>query len=287
MVARKRQPLKAAANDASMPAAPAQPKSMAIRRKAPTNTAVEPIKKSIAIKRKAAEPPKPMPKKNFVAAPPKDNDDSDLEIYAKVAKPEPIAGELMLNICTAPSSKMAPKKKLNQQERLQQKRLQRQGDGPLQRRTLTSKELSQGIRKFSQNPNQRPRASDLFEQKEREERQKTKNPDDKVEEEEEHELGHVDPTARKANAFRVRRPGDSSVRKIGLFKDQPEKIEMGQRLVKPITEKVFDGTKVESLELHPHTVKNLADVLSITQLTTVQQKTVPKAMEGKWTRFRY
>ncbi|TMW40389.1 hypothetical protein DOY81_014532, partial [Sarcophaga bullata] len=90
------------------------------------------------------------------------------------------------------------------------------------------------------------------------------------------DLGDVDPLARKANAFRVKRPGDSSVRKIGLFKDQPEKIELGQRLVRPITEKIFDGAKVESLGLHPHTVKNLADVLGITMLTTVQQKSIPK-----------
>lgn len=73
-----------------------------------------------------------------------------------------------------------------------------------------------------------------------------------------------------------------SVQKVGLFSQQQhEKIPIaGQRLVKPIVEKIFSTSKVESLGLHPHAVKNLADLLSITQLTTVQEKTIPRALEG-------
>ncbi|XP_061393731.1 probable ATP-dependent RNA helicase CG8611, partial [Musca vetustissima] len=264
---------------------PARPKSMAIRRKVDTTASGQ----SVALKRKApTDTVNEVPKKNFVVAPKpsKDDGDSDLESYARVPKTTDLAGDLMLNICTAPTGtagkQQVAKSKLTRQERLQQKRSQRQGDGPLQKRTLSDHELKSGIKKFSKNPNQKPRAADLFVQKERQEREAQKAKEGNVDNvEEDPELGHVDPQARKNNAFRVKRPGDSSVRKIGLFKDQPEKVELGQRFVKPITEKIFDNTKVEALDFHPHTVKNLADILGITHLTTVQKKTIPKALEGK------
>lgn len=252
--------------------------------------------KSVAIRKMAVKKPNTVATKsaivvkNDVKAQYSDND-SDVDTYLKMAKPSQAdTADLMLNICTAPTTtkKIASKVKLSQQERLKQKREARKGNGPLNKRTLTHKELRDGLKKFSQNPNQKPRASDIFEQKEREERQKSSMEQQKAEgesveeaEKEPLDLGEVDLHARKANAFRVKRPGDSSVRKIGLFKDQPEKIELGQRLVRPITEKIFDGAKVESLGLHPHTVKNLSDVLGITMLTTVQQKSIPKALEGK------
>uniref|UniRef100_A0A1I8M743 ATP-dependent RNA helicase n=1 Tax=Musca domestica TaxID=7370 RepID=A0A1I8M743_MUSDO len=263
-----------------------KPKSMAIRRKVDTKP-TKPNGQSVALKRKATDNISEVPKKNFVAAPQshQDDGDSDLESYARVPKTKDLAGDLMLNICTAPTGmvgkQQGQKAKLTRQERLQQKRSERQGgDGQLKKRTLSDNELKAGIRKFSKNPNQKPRAADLFVQREREEREALKAKEDSSPVEEP-ELGHVDPQARKNNAFRVKRPGDSSVRKIGLFKDQPEKVELGQRFVKPITEKIFDNTKVESLDLHAHTVKNLADILSITHLTTVQKKTIPKALEGR------
>ncbi|KAL5276919.1 DDX31 family protein [Megaselia abdita] len=60
-----------------------------------------------------------------------------------------------------------------------------------------------------------------------------------------------------------------------------EKTEIvGQRFVRPIQEKVFTGAAIDSLDLHPHCVKNLSDLLSIKELTTVQQKAIPKALEG-------
>lgn len=264
-----------------------KPKSMAIRRKVETKP-TKPNGQSVALKRKASDNTSEVPKKNFVAVPQshQDDGDSDLESYARVPKAKDLAGDLMLNICTATTGTgnkhQGQKTKLTRQERLHQKRSERQGgDGQLKKRTLSDNELKAGIRKFSKNPNQKPRAADLFVQREREEREALKAKEDGSPDEEP-ELGHVDPQARKNNAFRVKRPGDSSVRKIGLFKDQPEKVELGQRFVKPITEKIFDNTKVESLDLHAHAVKNLADILSITHLTTVQKKTIPKALEGKW-----
>lgn len=254
------------------PPVSAAPKSVAIRKKA----AVDITKPSVALKRKASsDAPQNSPKDD-------NNDTDDLISYAKVPKATDLVGDLMLNTFTAPVSnlsKKVPKFELNRHERLKQKRAERQGDGALKKHTLSHGDIKSGIRKFSQNPNQKPRASDLYLQREKQEAQKSQTNEDKVEEP---ELGHVDAQARKANAFRVKRPGDSSVRKIGLFKDQPEKIELGQRLVRPITEKIFDDIKVDSLDLHAHTVKNLLDLLGITQLTTAQQKTIPKALEGKF-----
>lgn len=287
LVARKRPPIKQNEAGKQVKSTAAEntlkvaPKSIAIRRKVVNkpNTATT---KSVLTK----TAPAAIPTKNFVKAPSVHSDgDSDLESYIKLAKPQPVATDLMLNICTTTSSsfsKPKPKPKLSKQERIQQKRDERKGNGPLPKRTLSSKEIHAGLRKFSQNPNQKPRASDIFEQKEREAKEsliKENQTEDEIKEA--LELGEVDPNARKSNAFRVKRPGDSSVRKIGLFKDQPEKVELGQRLVRPITEKIFDGGKVESLGLHAHSVKNLLDLLGINQLTTVQQKCVPKALEGK------
>ncbi|XP_037935790.1 probable ATP-dependent RNA helicase CG8611 [Teleopsis dalmanni] len=147
------------------------------------------------------------------------------------------------------------------------------------KRALTQDDITSGIRRYSENPNKQPRAADLLEQKEKEERaQKKRTEMGKVDAP---EIGHVNKQARKVNAFRVKRAADSSVKKINLFQNNPEAKEIGQRLVKPITERLFDGTKVDSLGLHPHAVKNLQDLLGITELTTVQRKAIPKALEGK------
>ncbi|XP_046801386.1 probable ATP-dependent RNA helicase CG8611 [Lucilia cuprina] len=284
LVARKRQPVKSGVaekpEDTCLKVAP---KSIAIRKKAVAKPTVENSgTKSVALKQKTDTPKKVTVNKQH------SDNESDLDTYLQMAKPttKPAGSDLMLNICSSPSTmKTQPKQKLSQQERIQQKRNARKGDGALNKRTLSHKEIRTGIKKFSQNPNQKPRASDIFEQKERETREALKKETDGDEKKEEVneplELGEVDANARKSNAFRVKRPGDSSVRKIGLFKDQPEKIELGQRLVRPIREKLFDGGKLDSIGLHDHTVKNLSDLLGITQLTTVQQKCVPKALEGK------
>lgn len=243
--------------------------------------------KSIAIRKKVDRKPSANEslKSNKIANNHSDND-SDVDTYLKLARPAAtVATDLMLNVCTAPNTiKPRQMPKLSQRERIQQKREARKGDGPLTKRFLTQKELKTGIKKFTQNPNQKPRASDLFVQKEKEAKETLNKQEADVSAspvKEPLELGEVDPAARKSNAFRMKRPGDSSVRKIGLFKDQPEKIEVGQRFVKPITEKIFDNCKLDSLGLHAHTVKNLSDLLGISQLTTVQQKCVPKALEGK------
>lgn len=76
------------------------------------------------------------------------------------------------------------------------------------------------------------------------------------------------------------------------FKEKPKKMSslfannanipvVGQRLVNPVSEKVFTGEGMNSVGLHDHAVKNLADILHITELTTVQKRTVPVVLTGR------
>lgn len=66
-----------------------------------------------------------------------------------------------------------------------------------------------------------------------------------------------------------------------IFKNTPEVPMVGQRFVKPINEIVFTGLPMSSIGLHPHLVKTLGDLLGITELTNVQQRAVPIALEGR------
>lgn len=182
LVARKRPPTKKEDSlkqeNASLKVAP---KSMAIRRKAATKPVVN-VPKSMAFKRKveANKQPQIPEKKSYHS-----DNDSDVDTYINMAKPtaaQPAASDLMLNICTTTSTtKTQPKLKLSKQERMQQKYEARKGNAPLNKRTLSHKEIHSGIRKFSQNPNQKPRASDIFEQNEREAKEALKTQTGEVE----------------------------------------------------------------------------------------------------------
>lgn len=66
-----------------------------------------------------------------------------------------------------------------------------------------------------------------------------------------------------------------------LFVNNPEVPVIGQRFVRPLNEIVFTGLPMDSIGLHPHLVKTLADLMGITELTNVQQRTVPVALEGR------
>lgn len=76
------------------------------------------------------------------------------------------------------------------------------------------------------------------------------------------------------------------------FKEKPKKMSslfannadipvVGQRFVNPVNEQVFTGEAMNSVGLHEHAVKNLADILHITELTTVQKRTVPVVLSGR------
>lgn len=66
-----------------------------------------------------------------------------------------------------------------------------------------------------------------------------------------------------------------------IFKNAPEIPVVGQRFVKPLNEIVFTGLPMSSIGLHPHLVKTLVDLLGISELTNVQQRAVPIALEGR------
>uniref|UniRef100_A0A1A9VBZ0 ATP-dependent RNA helicase n=1 Tax=Glossina austeni TaxID=7395 RepID=A0A1A9VBZ0_GLOAU len=166
--------------------------------------------------------------------------------------------DLLLNVCTTPVPQHLNRQTTN---RIEKRSENRNGKGG--KRVLTEQEIKDGLRQFSGNAPANIHPADKFYQ--REDEQKSKG-----------EGQSKEPIRSKKT-----KSNDSKVRKVGLFKDDFIKVELGQRLVKPITEKIFSECAVESLGLHPHAVKNLADLLSITKLTAVQNKTIPQALQGK------
>ncbi|KAI9590059.1 hypothetical protein GQX74_008227 [Glossina fuscipes] len=175
----------------------------------------------------------------------------------KHASKEP-SEDLLLNVCTTPVPQHLNQRTANQIEKNSESR---KGKG--WKRVLTDQEIKDGLSKFSRNSAANIHPADKFYQREDEQKSKAEG--------------------QSKELIRSKKPksNDSKVRKVGLFKDDFVKVELGQRLVKPITEKIFSDCAVESLGLHPHAVKNLADLLSITKLTAVQNKTIPQALQGK------
>ncbi|ALC49909.1 CG8611 [Drosophila busckii] len=91
------------------------------------------------------------------------------------------------------------------------------------------------------------------------------------------------PNKQKAETKSTPAESRARVKKIGLF-DKSDLValkELGQRAVKPIKETIFTQTKMETQKLHPHLVKNLKELLGITLLTTVQEKSLPHMLAGK------
>ncbi|XP_041974020.1 probable ATP-dependent RNA helicase CG8611 [Aricia agestis] len=66
-----------------------------------------------------------------------------------------------------------------------------------------------------------------------------------------------------------------------LFKNNPEVPRVGQKAVKPVVEKVFSGTTFADLNVHPHSIANLKQNLNLTELMTVQQKSIPIILQGR------
>ncbi|XP_015176511.1 PREDICTED: probable ATP-dependent RNA helicase DDX31 [Polistes dominula] len=66
-----------------------------------------------------------------------------------------------------------------------------------------------------------------------------------------------------------------------LFKNNPEVPNIGQRLVKPISETVFTKIHFSDLDVHPFMVSNLEQNMNITKMTTVQQMAIPQIFSGK------
>ncbi|XP_055615640.1 probable ATP-dependent RNA helicase CG8611 isoform X2 [Toxorhynchites rutilus septentrionalis] len=51
--------------------------------------------------------------------------------------------------------------------------------------------------------------------------------------------------------------------------------------VHPLTEKVFSDSTLDSLDIHPHSKKNVVDLLGYEKLTVVQSLSIPKLLEGR------
>lgn len=86
----------------------------------------------------------------------------------------------------------------------------------------------------------------------------------------------------KSEAKPPTRPFQKTAKKMtSLFKDNLEVPVVGQRFVKPLSEIVFTGLPMNSIGLHPHLVKTMADLMGITELTNVQQRAVPVALGGR------
>lgn len=95
----------------------------------------------------------------------------------------------------------------------------------------------------------------------------------------------IEASKAKLNPSKDHKPANAfsrNARKVttSLFKDNLEVPKLGNRLVKPLNEKVFTGVSMSTSGLHPHLVKTLADLMSITELTTVQQRSIPTLLEG-------
>lgn len=72
-----------------------------------------------------------------------------------------------------------------------------------------------------------------------------------------------------------------------LFKNNPEVPKIGQKAVKPLFEKVFAGRTFADLNIHPHSVANLKQNLNLSEMMTVQQKSIPIILEGRDVLIRF
>ncbi|XP_034123690.1 probable ATP-dependent RNA helicase CG8611 isoform X2 [Drosophila guanche] len=202
---------------------------------------------------------------------------------APPAAPKPSLGhDLMLNVSATPVAaavaKPKPKPKTTRAERMGSKKR----SNPVSK--LSDAQLKSALKRRGQpeNPNKLPRAGDIFKAQIEEER-KQKLAAEEPQREQEEQKEQKDQPEQKQEAAPTVATNRFRTKKIGLFdqSDVEALKQLGQRTVKPVRETIFAGSKVASLGLHAHAVKNLEDLLSITELTTVQQKTIPHVLSGK------
>lgn len=254
--------------------------------------------KALVVRRRAAPVAKEAPKVAATTGKGDGKGDGDGDLMFNVVKPSkatPTAkatstakataapttdGDLMFNVITPSVTKAASTKQLPpavhtaalDQELLSKAKEQAKAG------TISKQQLKAALRgpQRKENPNKLPRAGDLFKaQLDEERRQRRAAEEPKEKDEEQAKPEEPKNPVQAANKFRTK--------KIGLF-DQSDVAalkQLGQRAVKPVKETIFSGSKVESLGLHAHAVKNLLDLLSISQLTTVQEKTIPQVLAGR------
>ncbi|KAM4663024.1 ATP-dependent DNA helicase DDX31 [Discoglossus pictus] len=75
--------------------------------------------------------------------------------------------------------------------------------------------------------------------------------------------------------------GRSSVKTSSLFKNNPEVPDIERSKVKQLQEVVFSSDLFSELDLHPHLVSTINNVLNMTHMTSVQKKTIPALLSGR------
>lgn len=201
-----------------------------------------------------------------------DNIDSLLNI-AKVKKPE-IETSLSLNIDTSidfskvPSGRLPfgdKKKKLSRNERKER---------VMQRRIETAQGKQEKKNPFinKQRTQSQPQPQSQQQQQPESESKSVSQPSSEVESRPEPQSKPQSTAPPSYNKAKKSEP---------LFRNNPEIPIIGQRFVKPINEIVFTGLSMDSIGLHSHLVKTLADLMGVTELTNVQRRAVPTALEGR------
>lgn len=215
---------------------------------------------------------KPSPKANK----PQQGDIDSLLNIAKVKRPEDEA-TLSLNIDTnysyLPAGRLPGEKKkklsrVERKERVMQKRIDAA-------QSKTNARKAQYAPKVQRTENVPKESSERPEQQEPSER--SNRPEQPEQPEQPKQLERPKPTQQSEPPRQQSRYRKSE----SLFKDVQEVPHVGQRFVKPLNEIVFTGLPMASIGLHPHLVKTLADLLGITELTNVQQRAVPVALEKR------
>ncbi|XP_040180357.1 probable ATP-dependent RNA helicase DDX31 isoform X2 [Rana temporaria] len=90
-----------------------------------------------------------------------------------------------------------------------------------------------------------------------------------------------DSTPKKGEKKEDGTKGRAAVKTSSLFKNNPEVPEIERSKVKQLQENVFSTDSFSELELHPHLVATISNVLNITQMTSVQKMTIPALLSGR------
>ncbi|XP_048469484.1 probable ATP-dependent RNA helicase DDX31 isoform X2 [Rhincodon typus] len=71
------------------------------------------------------------------------------------------------------------------------------------------------------------------------------------------------------------------VKTSSLFRNNPDIPEIPRQTVKTLKEEVFTTNSFNELNLHPHLVSTLNNVLKLSNMTSVQKQTIPVLLDGK------
>ncbi|XP_039620233.1 probable ATP-dependent RNA helicase DDX31 [Polypterus senegalus] len=80
--------------------------------------------------------------------------------------------------------------------------------------------------------------------------------------------------------------GHCSVKTSSLFKNNPLIPDIERPEVNPLNEEVFTSNLFSELDLHPHLLATLTNVLKITSMTSVQEQAIPALLNGRDTVIR-